>query len=64
MWIYVHSLVHYVKLTQNEIRVALVMGCNQEGKNRHALLILTRSGRISASIIIRICSSFSCQLEL
>jgi len=38
MWIYVHSLVHYVKLTQNETTVASVMGCNQEWKELSALL--------------------------
>ncbi len=55
MWIYAHSLVHYVQLTRNETTVASVMGRNQEWKKLSALLILTPSGRISASIIVRIC---------
>lgn len=33
MWIYAHSLVHYVQLTRNETTVASVMGRNQEWKN-------------------------------
>lgn len=59
MWIYVHSLVHYVKLTRNETTVASVMGCNQEWKNCQCFSFLAPPGRISASIIVHICPSSS-----
>lgn len=59
MWIYAHSLVHYVKLTRNETTVDLVMGCNQEWKNCQCCSFLAQAGRISASIIVHICPGFS-----